>query len=162
MGRNFGVPAEFLVYERPPHWTFDDALAFTMLHDVCVRPIGGTATLEKIAPIWNAMTRFGVSKAQWHPYWEANPLASAQPDDVKVSLYLGGGEAKTHRVLLVVSNLSAERETSAQVSLDLTRLGLPASGATAKDALTGEALTLEGDRLTVPLPPMRMRMVWVE
>ena len=33
MGRNYGVPAEFLVYERPPQWTFDHALAFTMLHD---------------------------------------------------------------------------------------------------------------------------------
>jgi hypothetical protein len=138
MGRNFGVPAEFLVYERPPHWTFEHALAFTMLHDVRVRPTGGTAALEKIAPIWNAMTRFGVSKAQWHPYWEANPMASAQPDGVKVSLYLGSTTAKANRALLVVSNLSAEQEVSAQVSLDLTRLGLPEPGTTAKDALTGE------------------------
>ena len=31
MGRNFGVPCEFLAYERPPTWTFDHALAASML-----------------------------------------------------------------------------------------------------------------------------------
>ena len=31
MGRNFGVPSEFLAYERPPQWTFDHALAFFLV-----------------------------------------------------------------------------------------------------------------------------------
>ena len=49
MGRNFGVPCEFLAYERPPKWTFDDALAFTMLHDVRVRPTAAAALLEQMS-----------------------------------------------------------------------------------------------------------------
>ena len=60
MGRNFGVPCEFLAYERPPQWTFDHALAFSMLHDVRVRPCG-LAALEKMSPIWSVMTRFDVT-----------------------------------------------------------------------------------------------------
>lgn len=162
MGRNFGVPAEFLVYERPPQWTFDTALAFTMLHDVRVRPGSVGAPLEKMSAIWEVMTRFGVSEADWHPYWETPPLASAQPEPVKVSLYARpAAKGKNRRVLLMVSNLSSEQPATAQVRLDRAGLKLSAS-ASAKDALTGEALGLTGDTLTLPVPPMRMRMVWVE
>jgi len=154
MGRNFGVPCEFLCYERPPQWTYDHALAVSMLHDVRVRPCG-VAALEKMSPIWNAMTRFGVSKAEWHPYWETNPLATAQPQSVKVSLYSQRG-----RALLVVSNLSADQPASAEVAMDFARLGV--RGRKASDALSGETFRCVDGKLTVSLQPMRMRLVWVE
>jgi hypothetical protein len=160
MGRNFGVPCEFLAYERPPQWTFEHALAFSMLHDVRVRPCG-LAALEKMSPIWNAMTRFDASAAEWHPYWETKPLAAAQPESVKVSLYsrsAAGGNSG--RALLVVANLSADQPATAQVTVDFGRIGVAAKAAT--DALSGEALTCAGSRLTVPLEPMRMRLVLVE
>jgi hypothetical protein len=156
MGRNFGVPCEFLAYERPPKWMFDDALAFTMLHDVRVRPHGSGRLLEQMSQIWDVMTRFGVSTAQWQPYWKNAQFVSTQPDTVKVSLY-----SQPSRVLAVVANLSSTEAKAAQVQLDSSRLGLPAS-VKAKDALSGEALNFAGGRLTVPLAPMRMRLVWVE
>lgn len=157
MGRNFGVPCEFLAYERPPEWTFDHALAVSLLHDVRVRPCG-LAALERMSPIWNVMTRFGVSQAEWHPYWEANPLASAAPEEVKVSLYLHPKSAEpSGRALLVVSNLSPSEAVAAKLALDLGRMGLAAPAAT--DALSGESLDCAAGRLTVPLQPMRMRLV---
>ncbi|MBI5821520.1 MAG: hypothetical protein HZA88_21335 [Verrucomicrobia bacterium] len=160
MGRNFGVPCEFLAYERPPQWTFDHALAFSMLHDVRVRPCG-IASLEKMSPIWNTMTRFGAGKAEWHPYWETKPLATAQPESVKVSLYARPGvKGKGGRALLVVSNLSADQPATAQVTVDFRRIGVAAK--TATDALSRETLSCADGKLTVPLQPMRMRMVWVE
>ena len=160
MGRNFGVPCEFLAYERPPQWTFDHALAFSMLHDIRVRPCG-VAALEKMSPIWNVMTRFGVGKAEWHPYWESKPLATAQPESVKVSLYTRPGtKGKGGRALLVVSNLSADQPATAQVTVDFNRMGVKAKAVT--DALSGEALKCADGKLTVPLQPMRMRLVWVE
>jgi len=160
MGHNFGVPCEFLAYERPPQWTFDHALAFSMLHDVRVRPCG-LASLEKMAPIWNAMTRFGVDQAEWHPYWEPKPLATAQPDSMKVSLYRRpAADGKKGRALLVVSNLSADRPATAQITVGAGLLGSPAKSAA--DALTGESLPCSEGRLAVPLEPMRMRMVLVE
>ena len=108
------------------------------------------------------MTRFGVSKADWHPYWEAKPLATAQPEPVKVSLYSQSAtKRQTGRALLVVSNLSADQSATAQVKLDRAGLKLRAT-ASAKDALSGDALSLTNDSLTVPVLPMRMRMVWVE
>ncbi|MCX7825744.1 MAG: hypothetical protein N2689_09320, partial [Verrucomicrobiae bacterium] len=80
------------------HWTFDTALAFTMLHDVRVRPGYVGESLQKMARIWNVMTRFGVSRAGWHPYWEPKPLARPQPESVKVSLYSrAAAQGKTSR-----------------------------------------------------------------
>lgn len=160
MGRNLGIPCEFLAYERPPQWTFDHALAVSMLHDVRVRPCG-LASLEKMSPIWNAMTRFGVGAAEWHPYWEVPPLATARPESVKVSLYRRpAAKGKGGRALLVVSNLNPDQPATAQVGLDIARLGLTPKAA--RDALSGEALACAEGRVTVPLPPMRMRLVSVE
>ena len=160
MGRNFGVPCEFLAYERPPQWTMDHALTFSMLHGVRVRPCG-LAALEKMSPIWSAMTRFGVSQAEWHPYWEKEPLVAVRPESVKVSLYRRPAtNGQRGRVLLVVSNLSADQPATAQLKVDFGRLGVAAKAA--RDALSGEALTYAGGQLTLPLPPMRMRLVWAE
>jgi len=119
------------------------------------------ATLEKMSPIWDVMTRFGIGSAEWHPYWETPVSAAAQPDSVKVSLYArrdsfwGKG-----RALLVVSNLSPGKPVTADVAVDFLRLGVTAKSAT--DALTREALTFANGRIAVPLEPMRMRLVWVD
>jgi hypothetical protein len=108
------------------------------------------------------MSAFGVGQAEWHPYWRNEQLLRVQPESVKVSFYLrraGGGQPG--RALLVVSNLSAQAGQTAEVQLDPARLGLSAAAA-AKDALRGEKLPLEQGRLSVPLPPMRMRLVRIE
>jgi len=162
MGRNFGVPCEFLTYERGPDWTIDHALAFTMIHDVRVRPHGSTTgLLQKMSAIWDVMTRFGVGQAEWHPYWKNAGLLTVEPAPVKASLYVRRAEGnRPARGLLVVSNLSAKDPATAQVQLNVDRSGLRA--AAAKDALSGERLAVEGGRLSVPLQPMRMRVVWLE
>jgi hypothetical protein len=162
MGRNFGVPCEFLTYEKPPHWTFDHALAFTMLHDVRVRPHGSGQLLDKMSKIWDVMTQFDVGTAKWHPYWNNGQLLTAKPESVKVSVYLHPATAKRPgRALMVVSNLSAEKSVTAQVQANFASAGLR-DGATAKDALNGQRLEVNQGRVAVPLPPMRMRLVWVE
>jgi len=135
---------------------FDDALAFTMQHDVRVRPHGSGRLLEQMSKIWDVMTRFGVDAAEWQPYWSNGQLVSAQPEAVKVSMYV-----KPTRALLVVANLSSTEAKSAQVQVAGSRLGLPAT-AKARDALSGEHLELAHGRLTLPLGPMRMRLVWLE
>ena len=156
MGRNFGVPCEFLAYERLPDWTFDHALAVSMLHDVRVRPHGCSERLTQMSKIWDVMTKFDVSQSQWHPYWKNGQLVTTQSESVKASMYSRPG-----RALLVVSNLSAQEAGNAQVQVNVAQAGLRAD-ATAKDALSGDRLEFAQGRLTVPLAPMRMRMVWVE
>ncbi|MFQ6113960.1 MAG: glycoside hydrolase domain-containing protein [bacterium] len=157
MGKNFGVPCEFLVYERPPKWTFEHALAFTLLHDVRVRPGGFGRQLELMSKIWKAMTDFSVSSAEWHPYWRNQQLVEAQPESVKVSFYLRGSQA-----LLVVSNLSAKQEVEGCITLNSSALGLSGAFTFARDAITGEELTLKGDNLRLILPAMRARLVFLD
>jgi len=160
MGRNYGVPCEFLAYERPPQWTIDQALAVSLLNDVLVRPCG-LAKLETVSPIWDAMTRFDVDSAAWHPYWERPAVATVRPDSVKVSIYAHAASFwKKGRALAVVSNLSPDTPATAEVALDLARLGVAGDAAT--DALTREKIPCGGGRFTVPLAPQRMRLVWIE
>jgi hypothetical protein len=157
MGKNFGIPSEFLVYERPPGWTLEHALAFTLLHDVRVRPLGFGSQLELMSKIWKVTSDFGVGEAEWRPYWRNQKLVEAQPECVKVSLYLKGKQ-----VLLVVSNLSAKEEVKGQVTLDKNNLGLPDGFSSARDAITGEHLALEDSRLRLTLPPTRVRLILME
>jgi hypothetical protein len=80
---------------------------------------------------------------------------------VKVSLYRRpAAKGRGGRALLVVSNLNPDQPATAQVGLDLTRFGLTPKAA--RDALSGEEMACGDGRVTVPLPPMRMRLVWVE
>jgi len=152
MGVNFGVPSEFLVYERPPNWTFEHALAFTLLHNVLVRPSVRSEKLKLISKIWTAFSDFGVGEAQWHPYWRNDDLIDVKPQQVKASLYLKGS-----RALLVISNLSAQEEVTGEIELKF-----PLRLKAAFDAVTGEVIELEGNRLALPLAPMRARLIRVE
>ena len=109
MGRNHGVPCEFLCYPVPGKWTYDDAIALTLVHDVFVRPCGfGNA--DFFAPLWKRLDDFGIVEAEWLPYWE-KPL-EVSPDCVKASVYRKGGKS-----LAVVSNLSPDQSVTAEVKL---------------------------------------------
>ncbi len=151
MGKNFGVPCEFLVYEKPPKWTFEHALAFTMLHDVLVRPGGFGKQLELISDIWKAMIDFGVSDAEWHPYWRNGKFIEAQPESVKVSFYL-----KKDKLLLVVSNLSADQEVNAWITLNSNELGYFKY---AHDVINKKDYTIDENKLNIALKPMRMKLI---
>ena len=139
MGRNHGVPCEFLAYEKPG-WCYDDALAITLLHDVMVRPCGFVA-VPRLAALWKALDDFGAADAEWIPYWK-KPIA-VSPASVKASVYRRGGES-----LIVVSNVSAEETVTAEVTL-------PVGAARATDALTGKALPVSGGKVRVDLLPFR-------
>ena len=143
MGRNHGVPCEFLAYEKPG-WSYDDALAITLLHDVLVRPCGFVA-VPRLAPLWRALDDFGATDAEWTPYWK-NPVA-VSPASVKASVYRKGGAA-----LLVVSNLSPDAAVSAEVEL-------PGGARRAMDLLAGREVPVAGGKARVELPPFRMALL---
>jgi hypothetical protein len=113
--------------------------------------------LEKLAAIWAAMSQFGVSEAEWHPYWRNGEFIQAQPESVKVSGYRRTVNGQV-RWLLVVSNLSAKEAVTAQVRL--SKKAMPKVNE-ATDALTGERLPITDNTITISLPPMRMRLVAV-
>lgn len=109
MGVNHGVPCEFLAYEIPGKWSYDDALAITLLHNVLVRPCG-FGSEARLAPLWKQLDSFGISEAEWRPYWE-KPLKTS-PNCVKASVYHRNG-----RSLAVISNVSPDETVTAEVDL---------------------------------------------
>jgi hypothetical protein len=156
MGRNFGVPAELLNYAPKPY-TLDEALSFSMLHDVLVRPGGAGAALEQISEIWRVMSNFGVDDAEFLPYWRNSDVVQTSAPNIRTSIY----NRLDKGLLMVISNLGQADDPAAVAQLDLKKLGLDRREIEAEDALTREKLTLEKGKLTLPLNKLRMRMVLV-
>ncbi|HXE53666.1 MAG TPA: glycoside hydrolase domain-containing protein [Tepidisphaeraceae bacterium] len=151
MGYAHGLDTEFLCYENRP-FTFDEAVALAWVHGVEVRPY--PATLKHVTPIWRAMDRFGIVGAAWHPYW-AQPLATADNPDTKISGWLRGGAA-----LLVVSHL---RRAAADVHIRWdSRYFNTGSGAMhITDALTGRPIATDSDHFALSFDAMSYRIIEV-
>ncbi len=149
MGYAHGLDAEFLCYENRP-FTFDEAIALAWVHGVEVRPY--PKTLAKVTPIWTAMDRFGVAKADWLPYWSPQGIITDTPD-TKVSAWTRAG-----KVLLVVSHL-ARTPATARIQLDRRKLGLKKGELRASDALTNEPLPLNAGTLELSFTGMSCRFV---
>ena len=156
MGRQWGLGAEFLVYEGRP-FTLDEGLAVTLLHDVLVRPTGVGPRADLIYSIWKARDDFGVQDAEFLPYWSNGDMVAATPERVYVSAH----RRDDRGLFLVVSNLGGEA-VQAQVVLK-PGLADPRWGdLKCTDALTAEPVALEdGKTLTTDLGPMGWRLVRV-
>ena len=135
MGRQWGVPAEFLCYGQG--FTFEQAWAVTLIHDVPVRPMSrpGLEDLELTSRIWRIMDDFGRGSAEFVPYWSNAEYVRADPAGIHVSLY----RHPANGVLAVVSNLSRER-TAFALTVSWELLGLDRATASIVDgfgAVTG-------------------------
>jgi hypothetical protein len=154
MGRQWGVPSEFLLAGKA--FTFQEAWAFTLLHDVPVRPTAEKEDLDLVAPIWRTMDDFGRGKAEWLPYWENAAYVKVTPGGYHASLY----RHPKNGVLAVVSNLSG-KDATASVGLNLRKLGLRGSTAEATDALTGASVKMADGRIRLKLPHLGWKLVWI-
>jgi len=155
MGRNFGVPADFLVYPQPPNWTEDKALSFTLIHGVMVRSLWP----EKVGAIRHALSKFGVSSAEWFPYWRNSDLINTEPAKVKASVYMHKRvSGDKPRILIIASNLSDVPLSACGLELAEKTAGHIKS---ATDALTGEVLSVDGNTISLPIPGWRMRMILI-
>ncbi len=153
-GRQWGVPSEFLCYEKP--WTTHEALSFCLLHDVLVRPNGYGAQLQEMSALWRLSDTFGRKQARFLPYWNNADVVQPEHAAVKVSIHSRGAQG----ALVIVSNLSDEPRTAA-VRLNLAKLGL-AKTVQATDALRGGAVALKDGRCEVPLDGFDYAIVWVK
>jgi len=108
MGRQWGVPAELLCYNRP--LSFHQAWALALVHDVPVRAMlkGQANDIEYNRDIWQVMDEFGRKEATWIPYWQNTNYVAVSPKTVYVSLY----QHPAHGVLAVISNLGRKAATA--------------------------------------------------
>ncbi len=151
MGRQWGVPAEFLCYERP--YSTHEALSFTLLHDVLVR--GAGAGLEEVSSLWKAMDAFGRKRSQFRPYWNNAGLARVSPANCYTTLYVRPGIG----TMCVVSNLG-KAPADVEVTLDLAKLKLPPS-AKGTNALDGSPVPIANGTIRVSLDPFDYALVKV-
>ena len=155
MGRQWGVPAELLCYGKP--MSFRAAWALAILHDVPVRPMffsAGGDDVDLAAAIWRVMDEFDRKGAQWFPYWRKECPVRSSLRGVPVSVYVH----EYGSVLLAASNLT-DAKVKARLRLKPAALGLTTASWTAVDAITGETVDAEADRLIIELPPLDFVLV---
>ncbi len=152
MGHQWGVPAELLCYEQP--FTFRQACAVSLLHDVPVRANGLGPSLRQNSKLWRLMDRFGRKQARWLPYWRNSAYVSVEPDDVFCSIYIH----PRNGVLFVVSNLS-RASAHVRLRLNLQALGL-SDETTVKHALSGKDLSQVEGNIAFDLPSLDWRILW--
>ena len=125
IGRNMGVPTEFLAYERRPLWNFEDALSCAILHGILPRPNDIEYPLELMSKVWKILEGFPISISEWKPYWENNVKVS--DSRVKVSYYRYANLIGETQLLAFavntsnqdVDNVTVEFEEACRMSTDV-------------------------------------------
>jgi hypothetical protein len=162
VGKQYGAPSEFLVYEKRP-FELQEALSFTLLHDVRVRPTVSWK-LDEMSRVWKIEDAFGVAEAEWMPYWKnadvvkvtADPAGKSADEGGLASLYVIRGK----RTLVILSNVQTAPAT-VTARLALKELGLPDT-AHARDAVSDAPIPITSGTIAVPLKGYDYRLVWVE
>ena len=152
MGHQWGVPAEFLCYGQP--FTQKEAWAFTLLHDVPVRPPRPGKDLELASALWKVMDEFGRKESEWLPYWRNGEFAHVTPRGAYAGLY----RHKQNGVLAVLSNLGTAG-TVVKLQLNLARLGLSRKELVARDALNGGKVRINEGRIRCRIPSFGFRVL---
>ncbi len=156
MGRNHGMPAEFLVYVPGHTLSTRQALALSLIHDVPVRPGGVGSMLRQISKIWSVWDDFEVDNAEWFPYWSNSEFVSTNPPDIMVSFH----RHPRHGLLFVISNLGNE-ESLVEVRIDVEQLGITGRNVNAFDAETNEHVEFHEGTVAVEVPATDYRLVRV-
>ncbi len=152
MGRQWGVPAEFLCPDKP--FTYREAYAFTLLHDVLIRGAGLSPALKLESALWRLSDEFGRRECEWLPYWRNSEYVRVNPEGSYVSLY----KHPKNGVLAVISNLS-RGEKELEVGFNLDRLKLTEKSIFVEDGLTGKTLTMEAGRIKFTLPSLGWKII---
>ena len=66
---NTGLPMQFVSYNAQEGWTFENAIALTLVHGILPRPNDIGAPLAAVAKIWRILDAFPIAKSVWQPYW---------------------------------------------------------------------------------------------
>ena len=155
MGHQWGVPSMFLYYHVEKFTGCNKARvhAIALLHGVFYMEAGDVLDLSP--ELWRISDEFGRKEAEWFPYWRNSGYVRAGPEGAYVSFY----RHPRNGVLAVVSNLQRKAQTI-RVKLNLARLGL-APRLTARDALSGDRVKIEGDSMELALPSLGWKLIWV-
>ena len=157
----WGIPVVFIPqFKMSPEWMKSEDLAAKLMaaavpHDVMLWPVFANA--NTIMAARDVLDSFGIAQpdTRFLPYWREGTGVTATDARVKLSAYLRPG-----KVLLCPANWSSEPIEKLTIVLDLPCLKLP-KAIEARDARTGEPVTVAGNRVTMAVPAKRLRLVEV-
>jgi hypothetical protein len=157
MGRQWGVPAEFLYYVWG-HCTgisYEQSFAMALLHDV---PVRTHLVPELTVPtaMWGIMDDFGRADAAFLPYWDNAAVVTVAPEDVYASLY----RRPRGDLMVAVANMGSDDRT-ATVSLGISKLGLADRYLLAWDARTGMPVPITRGQFEVDLASFGWKLIRV-
>ena len=123
LGRNFGIPVQFIVYEFPGVWDFDMALSLSLLHGVYPRPNSVLHPLDVMEKIWGIVETFGICEAGFAGYWENAAAIRLSNASVKASYYERKQVDGSVRLLVVVSNPTIEAAEACTLRIESAYFG---------------------------------------
>ncbi len=107
LGRNMGIPVQFIVYEVKDLWTFDMALSLCLIHGVYPRPNAVGHPLDVMEKIWEITAKYGIADAAFTGYWK-EPAMKADRENVYVSCYEREQMDGSRRLLVFAGNPSPQ------------------------------------------------------
>ena len=152
LGRNLGIPVQFIVYEVPGVWSFDMALSIALIHGVYPRPNSILHPLDKMEEIWRITDTYGIGGASFRGYWENKAEVDCSSLNIKASFYIRPQLDGTKRLLLIASNPTGEDEKQTRLTL---RMGKALS---CYDPESGAAIPMDGNTLSLSLAPYHYRI----
>lgn len=157
MGRQWGIMPYFLPEFRPPYDTQVEPtrglMGLLMIHDVNVWAIWCNA--DVINEAFAALDEFGYVDADFIPYFDPDPPAATELQDVYASAYRRADGA----VLLIVANVGRE-DRDGLLSINCKRLGVRSDSAL--DWPSKKPMTLADGALDLTVPGLGYRMLMLE
>ena len=136
-----------------------------LLHDMGIWSICGMNPVATIQ-FYGTLDMFGIEDAEFFGYWDNRDLIRGQSDAIKVSAYRRparpGVSSRPGSSLFCVYNTTREPvNTTLEVDWKNWMLRGYPNDADVRDAYTYERLKVAGNRITIEVPPLNYRLLWV-
>ena len=136
-GRNFGFPIDFLSYEYPPDWIYENSLPIALTLGIIPRVNNTGRPLEYMSKVWKIMDGFPMDESTFKGYWEKGDITFTD-ESVKLSYYQA--EDKYLIFMGKVSKEDAKGKLSTKFKADKIKDML-----TGKEINTDEEMTIKGN-----------------
>ena len=153
-GENIGVPVELIAYENRPVWTFENALACSLIHGFLPRPNDIAWPLELMSGIWDVFERFPIQQADWLPYWANADLLTVSDTRVRASFYRYTAPDGQRTYLLLCANVT-------RTDAPAVRFALAGGAASALELPGDRPCTLEDDAVVADMPAYTSRIFFL-
>ncbi len=158
---SWGIPSVVLPqFKMKREWMNDPDLAERFMaavvpHDLMVWP--AFVETDTVMSIRTPLMEFGIGEpdTRFIGHWQGDGRVRCADERVKVSAYVRPG-----RVMLCVANWSDEEIADLAIDLAAAGLGLR-EDLTARDARSGEAVTVAGTQVRLALPAKHLRLIEV-